>query len=349
MEVGVSNRNSSNYVQDRKAMEELVKKFKSNRLSASELAKFRLLVGKMSDEELEQLFQQYGREDAESGEVSDDEIAGILARLRGRIASERLRAGRPRRRVPMVAAAAVVLVLAGVVAWLYVSLGRYSRYDQLLSSGTEIRTGVDERVSVKLPDGTDAEIGSDSYVRYSMRDFNDRERIIDGGGELKLSVAHDGGCPFYVRSRGLEVKVVGTRFILVAREGSDSAMLYLEEGAVEMRSTATGDAVRIHPQEMAIMDYRTGRLRVENIDNGNDAMAMMRGDMAFTGVALGDVLSRVGEAYGVRFVYAEDDVAGKVFTGYVPSTDLEEATGILTEVFNLRAEMSGGDVILRGE
>lgn len=311
----------------------LVEKFRTNSLSSGELREFRRAVSGMNDAEIELLFSGTAGADAVGiSQTAVDRIT-IEATRRAILSCRRRR----RSRILAVAAAIALPVIAIAVAWLCLRLDEYSRYDRMLASATEVATSDGERVSVRLPDGTEAALGSASRLSYCIKDFTDRHRVIDADGELRLEVTHDAHCPFVVNSPGLVVRVLGTRFSMVSRSESESAMLYLEEGSVQMESTASGETVTVSPQELAILDRSTGRFEVRSMESGNDAAALMRGDLAFSGTPLSEVLAKLSEVYGIVITAPDAAVCGRRFTGYIPVTDRQEAIAIITGVYHLNA------------
>lgn len=326
-------------------LEELVGKFRSHTLTAEELTEFRGIIAQMSDDEVAEIFSRYG--DTDTYDMPVESFERIIAGIQSRISHTK----KPRyltmlRRVTAVAAV-MTLPLIGAVVWLAADMGKYSKYRDTLAAATEITTSDGETATMRLPDGSEAVIRSDSRLAYSIKDFNDRERIVSGAGELQLEVARAVGRPFLLRSPGLEVRVLGTKFSLNAREGAESAMLYLESGSVEMKSTASGETIVIKPNELATMNYATGRFTIENMDNHNDARARLRGDISFAGTSLATVIDTMADTYDKEFIYKEADIAGKTFTGYLPGTDMSEALEIICQIFQLEAYTDGDTVKLR--
>ena len=323
-------------------VKQLVDKFRTNSLTGGELRELRRAVSAMSDAEIELIFSDTAGADAvEISQTTVDRIT--LEATRQAILSCRRRR---RSRILAVAAAIALPLIAVAVAWLYLRLDEYSRYDRVLASATEITTSLGEKVAVRLPDGTEAAIGSASQLSYYIKDFTDRHRVIDADGELRLAVTHDPGCPFVVNSPGLVVRVLGTRFSMVSRRESESAMLYLEEGSVQMESTSSGETVTVRPQELAILNRTTGRFEVRSMESGNDAAALMRGDIAFSDTPLSEVVAKLSEVYGVA-ITVDTDVSLRRFTGYIPVNDREEAIAIITGVYHLKAFETPGGITMR--
>lgn len=92
------------------------------------------------------------------------------------------------------------------------------------------RTGVGERASIALLDGSTLELNSDSAVRISYRD--DRRVVHLDRGEVFVKVAHDTSRPFWVAAEQTWVRAVGTAFSVYRRE--QDVRVTVSEGRVSV-------------------------------------------------------------------------------------------------------------------
>lgn len=313
----------------------LFEKLRANTLTRGELEELRAIVGSMSDRDIE---AAYAARADEPTEIAPESVDRIRHQVDACVSASLRRRGM-RRYIAI--AAGIMLPLVAAVAWLSIRLGEYSRYDDTLTATNEVVTGVGESVTVRLPDGSQASIGPESALAYSLKDFNGKERTVDGAGNLELAVVKNPTCPFTLMAPGLRVRVLGTKFTLVARDGAPDAKLYLKEGSVEMESLASGERLTVRPNELVVMDYATGRMSVERMDNANDARAMLRGDMVFDGEPLSAVAERMSKVYGFSISWSGINPDEKIFTGYIPIGDRSEALSIVEHAFNLKADSTG--------
>lgn len=117
------------------------------------------------------------------------------------------RGGEPRRRWPIPALAASILLAvagAGVVASsdLLARLG--------LFGAQEFKTGVGQQATVTLPDGSVVVLNTDTVMR--TRPSRDRRLVYLDKGQAFFRVAHDPTRPFIVAAAGRTVTAVGTAF-----------------------------------------------------------------------------------------------------------------------------------------
>ncbi|WP_187376891.1 MULTISPECIES: FecR family protein [Butyricimonas] len=111
-----------------------------------------------------------------------------------------------------------------------------------------------------LSDGTKITLNANSKIQYPDR-FTGRERWVELEGEAYFEVAKDSGHPFVVRSRGAEVRVLGTSFNVKSYRG-EAQQTTLVEGAVEVANEQR--KVRLMPGEQAVWEGNDFRVREVN-------------------------------------------------------------------------------------
>ncbi|MDR3506882.1 MAG: FecR domain-containing protein [Caulobacteraceae bacterium] len=111
-------------------------------------------------------------------------------------------------------------------------------------AGQRYRTGVGERRTVALADGSTVELNTASLIEVSLRKTSRQVRLLRG--EAQFHVAHDTARPFYVEAASARLRAVGTAFNV--RIHNDLVELTVTEGvvAVAPRGRSTREAVAPH-------------------------------------------------------------------------------------------------------
>ena len=91
-------------------------------------------------------------------------------------------------------------------------------------------------------------------------DSNQREILVDG--EVYLQVAKSKDCPFVVKTKNFQVKVLGTEFNVSAYQDDPSASVVLVNGSVEVESKK--QKTILEPNQLA--EIQTRGISVKNID-----------------------------------------------------------------------------------
>lgn len=88
-------------------------------------------------------------------------------------------------------------------------------------------------VTIKLSDGTQVWLNSESSLRYPAS-FKGIERKVEITGEAYFEVAHNAAMPFIVKKDALEIKVFGTHFNMNTYDDEEINKVTLLEGSVQI-------------------------------------------------------------------------------------------------------------------
>ena len=213
---------------------------------------------------------------------------------------------------------------------------------------TVVGTEYGDRVTVNLPDGTAVTLNESSVLRYRAGAFDGNTREVRFDGEAYFNVKKDADRPFVIHADGLSVKVLGTRFNLLARSTKHTAELSLEKGSVVLTSLLNGESLRMSPSQKAILDKRTGALALSDVATAvDDAMAWKRNEFVFRNEPLRNVLKTLEESYGIAFRVCKRLDMDDFFTGVMPRKNLHEDLKILEESYKFKTEQRGGDALIK--
>lgn len=318
-------------------------KFHAGRMTQEELKEFRRIISGMSDEELDAALSDYIADSYDGTDVDDATVAAIKRRIDTSIGRRGIH--RFYKWVSIAAAVLLPLFMACGI-YLYRQADRFNEYKSVIANDITIGTGSGESVNTTLPDGSSVRLGPNSVITYSLSRFNDTGRKLNLDGAGYFDIVRNPRSPFSIDAPGVEVKVLGTKFRLSAHRSSTTSELYLAEGAVELHSPVSDETVRMHPRQLATIDNITGSITLTAIDSDREANAMLSGALVFSGEPLGLVLQRLGNAYGRTFDLRADVEKADVFTGFLPTDNLEEALDVLETSYHLRAEVQGHIITL---
>lgn len=241
----------------------------------------------------------------------------------------------PRRTMPapwLRAAAAIVLLLGVWFAWQAVRGGG--------STFVAYSTGVGERDSLRLPDGTTVILGPASRLTLDG-DYGETTRQVELRGEALFDVQHDDARPFTVRAGEAWVRDIGTTFSVEA-DSAAGVRVVVTVGAVALRATeAPGDGELVLRQG----DRGTlaaGRMTAERAAATDDDLAWTRGRLVFRDAPLDRVAAELRRWYGIELRADDAAVARRRLTA---SFDGETPADVLRVV----GLALGADVTLRGD
>lgn len=212
----------------------------------------------------------------------------------------------------------VVVLFAGSVAWVAQDRTHWRQWV------ADRRTGVGERATVTLPDGTRVDLNSDSAIDIA---FTDAERVLRLlGGEILVATAPDSQVParpFIVRTAQGRLQPLGTRFSVrqIAR-GQSHVAVY--EGAVSVQPSQ-GNARVLSAGEQAGFT----RVRVSASAAADETgTAWVRGTIVAQDMPLGDFIAELAR-YRSGWLDCAPAVAGLKVTGTYPVDDTTRVLAML--------------------
>jgi transmembrane sensor len=321
-------------------MEELVRKYLQDNLTSQELLELRKKVNCATDEQLSGLMlSDWKGEDIDESKADDVRIDEIRYSLEEQIGT-RQNNYRLFKRTLQVAAAILLPV------FIFSTLYLYRENTQQTSEEMVVSTAEGEHANITLPDGTKVNLNVESRLTYIPQTFNKKSRSITFDGEAYFSVSKNKDCPFVIHTQGFDVKVLGTKFNLLARAKEPIGELTLEDGSVSMTSVRTGQNVILYPNEKAIFDRATGGITVVSSASIEEATSWKRKELIFHNSTFSNVLQELEKVYHVKIAVQSSNYMPDLFTGTIPSSNLNEAIEIIEKSYHLQGQITGDKLIL---
>jgi len=171
--------------------------------------------------------------------------------------------------------------------------------------------------SLTLSDGTKLWLNASSRVVYPPV-FEGKTREIFLEGEAYLEVAHDENLPFVVKTKQMEIKVLGTKFNISAYDDEEVHTVVLAAGSVTVRAkTTTAKPTTLTPNQLFQLDGEKISVRKVNVKN---YISWIDGIYIFKEDELSFILKRLAHYYGIEIEYAPE--VGKI--RYNGKIDLKE-------------------------
>ena len=158
---------------------------------------------------------------------------------------------------------------------------RLSEFNQLI-----VPNG--KRSTLILEDGTKLWVNAGSRIVYPVT-FADKKREIYVNGEVFLEVTPDKKRPFIVKTKEIDVQVLGTSFNVMAYETDESSSVVLVTGAVQV-DTKDDEDFRLEPNRM--FSYNQGECDIKEV-NVNDYILWKDGLYTYRSEHLSVILDRL--------------------------------------------------------
>ncbi len=206
--------------------------------------------------------------------------------------------------------------------------------DQLIDKYHTIETPRGGTYHIILPDGSKVWLNSLSKIKFPLV-FNTNERIVEMEGEVFFDIAKSKERPFIVKSKGQEIKVLGTSFNVNAYSDEPFTRTTLLTGKIEL--SGLHSTIKLNPGEEVL---NTGaNLKIQNADI-EQAVAWKDGFFRFDKIDIHTLMRQVSRWYNVNVKYV-GPVSDERFVGKIKrSEDIHE----ILKIFN----QGGMNIVLQG-
>ncbi|WP_303178976.1 FecR family protein [uncultured Butyricimonas sp.] len=184
----------------------------------------------------------------------------------------------------------------------------YSGLDSVMDAKVEYHKVVVPRggeYNLKLADGTNVWMFAESEIRFPTR-FKGNKREVYLSGEAYFEVHHDPVHPFYVKTKSLDVKVLGTSFNVKAYNNMEVVETSLVEGVVSVKDNV------LRPNMQAVFHKNTGDFSYRKI-NGESYRLRKERVFVFDEERLDDILQEMARWYDFEIFYQNPEMADKRF------------------------------------
>ena len=213
-----------------------------------------------------------------------------------------------------VAASVLIVVSVGTASY-YIG----TRHNQPKSAALayfETTTPMGAQTKVVLPDQSVVWVNAGSTLRYGS-DFNTNGRSVQLDGEAYFEITRDSLKPFIVKSKRLDIKVLGTSFNVKAYGMDETTDVTLVSGKVNVSlrdEVAHAGDVTLTPNRKLSFNKQTNKVRVSEVD-AKDALSWMDGSLKFSEQPFMSIAKDLERKFNVRIRVESDLLRKEIFSG----------------------------------
>lgn len=266
--------------------------------------------------------------DMPSAMPSEDAYKGYISFLSQKVA----RTAKPKQKLFKftrwsAAAVAIIFILSTglVYSWLQSAPPANMNFVEHYSQIGEVN-------SIVLPDGSMVETNSTTVLVYS-EDFGTTARTLYLTGEANFKVAKNAQIPFIVKSKGFTTTALGTEFNVTSYPDENIYKTTLISGSVKVNQDSNQNLEEeLNVGQQFIYNKLENTFLVQE-SNLEEETAWQKGEMAFNGLTIKEILKVLERNYSVVFHYnskrATDD---KYNFRFKKGTSLEEVLNVMKNV-----------------
>lgn len=199
---------------------------------------------------------------------------------------------------------------------------------------------------IVLEDSTEVWLNSQSQLRYPAT-FAAGERRVQLTGEAYMHVKSDPSRPFYVESRGQEVRVYGTTFNIKAYEDENLTYTTLETGSISLRPlSGHGGELILSPGHQALFDSHNDKVDMRVV-KPEVITGWRNGRFVFEEQKLESIMRDLSRWYDFDYEFADTKAREIVFLGSIPRyADFTTAIAILESSGGLKFTLADNKVVI---
>ena len=206
------------------------------------------------------------------------------------------------------AAVVAIIIAVGCISYWQ---GEVNVKDTFADISVEAPLG--SKTKLYLPDGTLVWLNAGSRMTYSQG-FGVDNRKVELEGEGYFEVKRNEKIPFFVKTKDLQLQVLGTKFNFRDYPEDHEVVVSLLEGKVGLNNLLREEKEAVlSPDERAVLNKANGFLTVESVTASN-ASQWTDGYLFFDEELLSDIAKELERSYNVKIHIANDSL--KTFRVY---------------------------------
>ena len=240
------------------------------------------------------------------------------------------------------AAVVAIMIAVGCISYWQ---GEVNVKDTFADISVEAPLG--SKTKLYLPDGTLVWLNAGTKMVYSQGfGVDNREVILEGEGYFE--VVKNKEIPFLIKTKELDLRVLGTKFNFRDYPEDKEVVVSLLEGKVELDNLLNiGNKNILKPNERALLNKQTGKMEIESVTASN-ASEWTDGYLFFNEELLPDIVRELERSYNVKIQLADTTLNSFRFYGNFTRREqtIEEVMEVLSSTGKIKYKKEGREITI---
>jgi transmembrane sensor len=269
-------------------------------------------------------------------------------------------------------AAVIVCIVSLAGLGLYYIRQQKTTTENIADKANEIISKSGARTKLLLPDGSQVWLNSGSKLKY-LNDYNKILREVDLEGEAYFDVVKDLGHPFIVHASSLNIKAVGTAFVVKSYPQDETVEATLLRGIIEIsrKDYPDGSKVILKPNEKLIFSKQlenevqhrphdtsvnyakatVGEISVAAVsktipDSNKVETSWVYNRLVFDGDSFQELAEKMERWYNVKITFSNNELLHYRFKGAFANETVKEALNALQLTANFSYKINNNEINL---
>ena len=236
-------------------------------------------------------------------------------------------------------------IAASILLVLLSTLYTATFFENKLIPNIEVLAVAGSKTRVVLPDETVVWLNGNSVIRYPQ-EFSSNDRVVSISGEAFFEVYKDKTKPFIVQFDQMDIKVLGTKFNVLAAADSDVIETTLLNGSVSICNASNQKEEILRPNQQALFNKQSKTVEVLNVE-AESYVSWVNGNFNFKGITLTEIVRQLERAYCVKIHIQKDFLKTIRLQGrFTSEKTLDEILSILQISANYKYKRIKGEIYI---
>jgi transmembrane sensor len=234
-------------------------------------------------------------------------------------------------------------------------VGAYEPISSTGPSSSEQANNSDTVQAITLSDGSRVQLYPKSKLRFSHDSFS-KHREVFLTGEAFFDVVKNTSLPFYVYTKSLVTKVLGTSFNVKAYSSENDASVLVKTGKVSVykkenfskKNTVANkmDGLIVTPNQQVIYDLKNNQLTKTIVDKPFILASNLKETFEFNSTPLKEVFKTLQNAYGITIMYDEAAINSCSLSASMGSENFYEKLELICKTIEASYESIDGTIFI---
>ncbi len=208
-----------------------------------------------------------------------------------------------------------------------------------------VKTAVGGMTSLILADGSKVWLNANSELKFPIS-FSDNQREVSLKGEGYFEIERSPDKPFYVRSSGHTIKVLGTKFNVNNKSEGYISTLFEGKIALTNLETRIGDLFTREFPVVLLPNQQYNGQQIITISEPEKIIDWKNGYFDFTNITLEDAAEKMSSWYGVEFSMQDHLKSQRIYGQISRNKSLKQVLNVITQVLPITYEINENNKIV---
>jgi transmembrane sensor len=237
--------------------------------------------------------------------------------------------------------AAIVLLALGLPVSYYMGKQSFSPDRSL----TTISCAYGDKSDIILPDSSRVFLNSGSKLVFYSNFREGRKVTLEG--EAFFEVSKDKKHPFQVKTKDIEIEVLGTKFNLKAYSDEKSISTTLIEGSVKI--SGQFEQILMKPNQKLIFDKKSKTTTMQKLTDTSIETGWKEGRLVFRNESLAELEPKLERWFDVDIVFGDEQVKNRRFTGVLNRESILEAISFFNQSNYVSCTIRGNKIYINSK